>query len=289
MPKHPLSPPIFPYPWATEWGEDRYGLYQTLLTTHYSRADEARAGDSISSAVSYSFRWIPQGTFMMGSLKNETGRYDDEDYHAVTLSQGFWLGETPVTQAFYEAITGNNPSYFKGAALPVEQASWDDARAFIKIVNNLHPSLTVRLPWEAEREYACRAGTSTAFHWGDEISLDLANYRGNWDDYEQWGAGAKQATTAVKSYPCNAWGLYDMHGNVWEWCEDVWDSSLGTEASIDPFRSTISGQLASVALSRVLRGGSWLNFGRNVRSAVRYVSAPALRNNSFGFRLALGH
>jgi formylglycine-generating enzyme required for sulfatase activity len=273
MPKHPLSPPIFPYPWAAEWGEDRYGLYQVL---QYKDA-------------SYTFRWIPKGRFMMGSPENEQGSYGWEDYHQVSLSQGFWLGETPVTQDLYEAITGNNPSHFKGAALPVEQVSCDDAQAFIKIVNSLHPSLTVRLPWEAEWEYACRAGTSTAFHWGDEISLDLANYCGTWNGLEHWDEGAKQATTAVKSYPCNAWGLYDMHGNVWEWCEDVLELSLGTEAATDPFRSTASDPPASGALRRVLRGGSWGDRGRYVRSAYRSGRAPDNRHNSLGFRLALGH
>lgn len=273
MPKHPLSPPTFPYPWAAEWGEDRYGLYQVL---QYKDA-------------SYTFRWMPKGRFMMGSPENEEGRYEDEAYDQVSLSQGFWLGETPVTQALYEAITGKNPSHFKGKALPVEQVSWGDAQAFIKIANSLHPNLKVRLPWEAEWEYACRAGTSTAFHWGDELNLDLANYRGTWDDYEKWGEGAKQATTVVKSYPCNAWGLYDMHGNVWEWCEDVWHSSLGTETATDPFRSTASKPPASGALRRVLRGGSWFNFGRFVRSAYRRSSAPDFRFYYLGFRLALGH
>lgn len=272
MPKHPLSPPLFPYPWAAEWGEDRYGLYQVL---QYKDA-------------SYTFRWIPKGRFMMGSSENEQGRYEWEDYHQVTLSQGFWLGETPVTQAFYKAITGNNPSYFKGAALPVDQVSWNDAQGFIKMVDSFHPSLKVRLPWEAEWEYACRAGSSTAFYWGDEISLDLANYRGTWDDFEYWVESAKRATTSVKSYPCNAWGLYDMHGNVWEWCEDVWDSSLGIEATIAPIRSTASGQPENGALDRVLRGGSWVNFGRLVRSAFRYNRAPSFRYSYFGFRLALG-
>ena len=273
MPKHPLSPSIFPYPWAAEWGEDRYGLYQVL---QYKEA-------------SYTFRWIPKGRFMMGSPENEQGRYDNEDYHQVSLSQSFWLGETPVTQALYAAITGKNPSYFKKPRLPVEQVSWDDAQAFIKIVNSLHPSLTVRLPWEAEWEYACRAGTTTAFHWGHEINLDLANYCGTWDDYQRFGTGAKQATTSVRRYPCNACGLYDMHGNVWEWCEDVWELSLGIQEATDPFQSTVSRLPASGALRRVLSGGSWFNSGRNVRSAYRNRNAPDDRINYIGFRLALGH
>lgn len=272
MPTHPLSPLIFPHPWAAEWGEDRYGLYQIL---RYQGA-------------AYTFRWIPKGTFMMGSPEDEQGRYEDEDYDQVTLTQGFWLGETPITQAFYETITGNNPSHFKGLALPVEKVSWDDVQAFIDNMNRLHPSLTVRLPWEAEWEYACRAGTSTAFHWGNTINLDLANYRGTWDNYEQWDEGAKQATTAVKSYPCNAWGLYDMHGNVWEWCEDVWQQQLGVEPATDPFQKPTY-QPASEALYRVVRGGSWSNFGRDVRSAVRSNCTSDYRFNLLGFRLVLGH
>ena len=273
-----LLNPLIPNSWASDYGQDQYGLWQALTLKkppHLIKGqDKERYGDS--SEVRYVFRWIPAGTFWMGSPDDEKGRHEDEDYHSVTLSKGFWLGETPVTQALYEVITGQNPSQFKGDELPVERVSWDDAQAFIKQMNSLHPDLKVRLPWEAEWEYACRAGTTTAFNVGNEISLDLANYRGTWDDKDQWGEGAKQATTPVKSYPCNAWGLYDMHGNVWEWCKDIWIQHLynPTITSLKTHKYT-------------LRGGSWHRSGRDVRSAVREHGLRYDRYSRIGFRLAL--
>jgi len=266
-----LSPPVFPYPWASEWGEDRYGLWQTLTY----------------QGIDYAFRWIPPGSFKMGSPKVERGRYDDEDLHSVTLSQGFWLGETTVTQALWQAVMSKNPSHFKGDNRPVEYVSWDDVQDFIERLNQMPPKLQTRLPWEAEWEYACRAGSQTPFNFDGELTLDKVNYRGTWEYKKgEWGEGALRETAVVKSYLCNAWGLYEMHGNVWEWCQDNWQEHLGQEAVCDPW---LRQQPLVSDSARVVRGGSWYGSGRNLRSAFRSGLTPDNRFNFLGFRLALGH
>lgn len=281
-----INPPIFPYPWATDWGEDQYGLWMGL--NH--------------KGVHCVFRWVDPGTFMMGSPEDEDGRFDWEDHHQVTLTQGFWAAETTVTQALWQSVMDDNPSHFKGDDRPVEQVSWEDCQQFIEKLNTFHPELTVRLPWEAEWEYACRAGTDTPFNFGKELTLAQVNYRGLWDvelgdDQEkwreelstQWDKGAKRETTDVKSYPCSEWGLYEMHGNVWEWCQDHWQEKLGTEPVTDPqneIAETETEEQQAGAL-RVVRGGAWDYVGRGVRSAYRNHLAPGLRFNYLGFRLFL--
>ena len=281
-----LSPPQFPTTWASAWGEDRHGLWMTLTY----------------QGASLTFRWIIPGTFMMGSPDGskkdepaEKGRASWEDRHEVTLEEGFWLADTSTTQAFWQAVNGDNPSYFKDDdSLPVEKVSWDDVQAFIQKLNQLHPDLTVRLPWEAEWEYACRAETTTAFHFGDEIDLTKANYNGHWDKWGEFTEEAKKQTTPVKNYLPNQWGLYDMHGNVWEWCQDEWQEHLGTESvTLSP---SPSGRGVGVREppegeqgQRVVRGGSWLFAGRLCRSACRLGFTPDYRLNFVGFRLVLGH
>jgi formylglycine-generating enzyme required for sulfatase activity len=224
---------------------------------------------------------------MMGTPDTELGRWAGEDWHSVTLSQGFWLAETTVTQALWQVVMGDNPSHFKGDNRPVEQVSWNDTQAFIGQLRQLHPDLTVRLPWEAEWEYACRAGTQTPFNFGDELTLAKINYRGTWEyGTDRWGVAAKRATAEVKTYPCNRWGLFEMHGNVWERCEDLWRESLGTQAVCDPWQSQSAPGTDAL---RVVRGGSWGSNGRDVRSAIRYRNRPDNRNDYLGLRLALGH
>lgn len=268
---HTGSPPIFPYPWASAWGEDGYGLWMAL---NYS-------------GVRTIFRWIVPGTFWMGSLENEKGRLNREDRHRVTISRGFWIGETAVTQELWQAVRKENPSCFKGENLPVERVSWDDVQVFIEGLNRFHPALSTRLPWEVEWEYACRAGSETMFHFGDVPSLDKVNYRGVWDISEkiEWGEGARRSTAEVKSYPCNAWGLYEMHGNVWEWCADAWQDHLDTRSQVDPWQLE---ELTSNS-ARVIRGGAWDDYGRGARSAGRSGGGPGERGGFLGFRLALGH
>jgi len=409
--------------------------------------------------LQYVFRWIEPGSFTMGSPEDEDGRYSDEDLHQVVISRGFWLGETTVTQALWEALGLTNPSYFGGQETsngeidpillrlvddleltvrlvnclkeeniyyigdliqrtevellktptldrkalteikdvlashglsigmrlenwpppglgdneirieevdpillrpvsdleitsksaraliaenihyigdliqrtevellavrnlgkkslteikdvlashglatgmrlenwppheiryherPVENVSWDDVHEkFLPAFNALHPKLNARLPWEAEWEYACRAGTQTPFSFGG-ISLDKVNYRGTWENFSEWSDGARKQTAEVRSYRCNAWGLYEMHGNVFEWCKDRWQQHLGTGLVKNPQNNSVTGQ--SIGSSRVVRGGSWTDVGRYVRAGYRrsYESNQVL--NYLGFRLAL--
>jgi len=168
--------------------------------------DAHKAGERIEltiNGVEYAFRWCPAGTFMMGDEPGEV---------SVTLSRGFWMLETEVTQAMWASVMGNNPSNFKGVKLPVEQVSWNDCQEFIKKLNELKAApagFKFSLPTEAQWEYACRAGTTTAYHFGNTLTQQQANFGGN-------------QTKEVGSYPANAWGLKDMHGNVLEWCLDCY-------------------------------------------------------------------
>lgn len=262
--RNPLSPPEFPARWASDWGEDRHGLWMAFTYKNVRQV----------------MRWIVPGRFMMGSPEGEKGRLDREVLHSVTLTEGFWLADTPTTQALWEAVTKDNPSSFKGENLPVEQVSWDDTQTFIQSFNELNPELSIRLPTEAEWEYACRAGTDGAFHFGYGIDLNKANYNGSWDDWTMADNAVKQ-TSAVKSYACNDWGLYDCHGNVWEWCQDGWGDYKAGAVS-DP-------QGPETGEQRVLRGGSWYLNGGYCRSASRLSFTPAGRHYNFGFRFALGH
>ena len=196
----------------------------------------------------FEFVLIQPGTFMMGSPEDEVGRFDDEALHQVTITKPFYMQTTPVTQGQWEALMGNNPSYFKGDDLPVECVSWDDCQEFIQRLSQSGDGI-YRLPTEAEWEYACRAGTSTPFVIGNGRDLDStqANFDGNYP----YGAGRKglyrEQTTPVKSFAPNAWGLYDMHGNVWEWCQD-WYGDYLIGAVSDP-------QGPSSGVFRVHRGG----------------------------------
>jgi len=215
----------------------------------------------------------------MGSPATEEGRSNDEGpQREVTLRKPLYIGICEVTQAQYEAVTGKNPSSFKGNTLPVEQVSWEDAVAFCKALSR-KTGKAVRLPTEAEWEYACRAGTTTPFHTGATISTDEANYDG---DYTTYGRGHKgvdrQKTLPVGSFAPNAFGLYDMHGNVWEWCDD-WYGSYASAKVVDPPGPT-SGA------GRVLRGGSWYDDPLVCRSAYR-LRDPGIRASGVGFRVAL--
>ncbi|MDR3077516.1 MAG: formylglycine-generating enzyme family protein, partial [Planctomycetota bacterium] len=182
---------------------------------------EIKLGD----LASMKFVQIPAGTFMMGSPESEAGRYGIEEIqHEVTISKPFYLGICEVTQAQYEAVVGNNPSQYKGngGTKPVESVSWDDAREFCRKASDL-AGKRFRLPTEAEWEYACRAGTATPFSTGETLSPKQASL-----------IDAKnRETLAAGSFPPNAWGLHDMHGNVWEWCSD-WYGAYATGKQTDP-------------------------------------------------------
>ena len=236
--------------------------------------------EDLGNGVKLEMAAIPGGTFMMGSPENEAKRRDSENpQHQVTVP-GFFMGKYPVTQAQYQAIMGNNPSLFKGSNRPVECVSWDNAVAFCEKLSQI-TGKTYRLPSEAEWEYACRAGTTTPFHFGETITTDLANYNGNYTYGQEPKGVYRRETTEVGSFGvANNFGLYDMHGNVWEWCQDNWHSNY-EGAPIDG--SAWLG-IEKNTNTRLLRGGSWLNVPACCRSASRNDGNLAYDLN-IGFRV----
>ena len=225
--------------------------------------------------LSMEMLWVKPGTFEMGSPSSEKDRYDNETRHTVTLTEGFWMGKHEVTQSQWERVMGDNPSFFKGADRPVENVTWNDVTSFCEKLTELErktrrlpAGMAYQLPTEAQWEYACRAGTKSAFSFGDSLTSSQANIDG--------GPGE---TTDVGKYPANAWGFHDMHGNVWEWCAD-WMANYPAGPLTDP-TGPASGS------SRVTRGGSWTNAGHRLRSARRYLNSSGLRNSYLGFRLSL--
>ncbi|MCY2986681.1 MAG: SUMF1/EgtB/PvdO family nonheme iron enzyme [Planctomycetota bacterium] len=242
--------------------------------------------------------WCPAGSFTMGSPTGERNRGSGEGPVPVTLSQGFWLGKYEVTQGQWRTIMGSNPSCFSASGsdssqvqgmatdrLPVENISWSDADAFCRKVTDqerqagrLPAGWEYRLPTEAQWEYGCRAGTVTATAFGDKLSSSQANFEGN-NPYNGANKGPYLTRTAkVGSYAGNAWGLQDMHGNVWEWCRDWYQARL--PGGTDP-------EVSSRATFRVLRGGGWVSDGRSCRSALRFRVLPHVRGEDYGFRVAI--
>jgi formylglycine-generating enzyme required for sulfatase activity len=239
---------------------------------------------SMTNSVGMKLVLIPAGEFLMGSPETEKKRSADEGpQHKVRITKSFYMGTTEVTQAQWRAVMGQavkgmNFSYFRGDNLPVENKSWNDCQEFIKKLS-ANEGMTYRLPTEAEWEYACRAGTTTPFNTGETISTDQANYDGN-NIYGNGVKGAfRQKTTPVGGFKPNAWGLYDMHGNVWEWCEDWYDSSY--------YRNSLAADPTGPArgASRVLRGGSWKFYPKNCRSSSRNWYYPDSSINYIGFRV----
>ncbi|MBW2664167.1 MAG: formylglycine-generating enzyme family protein [Deltaproteobacteria bacterium] len=232
-----------------------------------------------ASSINYKMVYISPGTFMMGSPSSEPKRDSDERQHKVALTKDFYMGVTEITQSQWRQIMGNNPSKFKGDNLPVEQVSWNDCQEFIRKLNQQEGGNKYRLPTEAEWEYACRAGTTTPFYTGNCISTDQANYDGNYPMPECSKGRYRKKTIEVASFPPNAWGLYDMHGNVWEWCQDWYEDYQGDHVTDteEPF---------SGSYRRVDRGGGWNDGARRCRSANRYYNTPANRYDDLGFRLA---
>jgi len=242
---------------------------------------------------------VPNGVFMMGSPDDETDRYDDEGpQHEVTVPT-FFMGKFPVTQAQWRVVAETypqvdrtldpDPANFKGANRPVEQLSWQDTVEFCARLLR-RTGRTYRLPSEAEWEYACRAGTTTPFHFGETITTDLANYDGTGDEEGAYGRGPKgiyrKETTDVGSLRnANAFGLYDMHGNVWEWCLDHWHDNYEGEPPTDGSAWVFPGEEMSGDRRRVLRGGSWNYYPRLCRSACRDFADPDARDNHSGLRV----
>ena len=231
---------------------------------------------------------IAAGSFTMGSPKSENYRYSDETQHGVTISKPYWLGKYPVTQGQWEAVMGNNPSHFKnvGKDAPVEMVSWEGAKAFCakltereRVAGRLPAGYRYTLPTEAEWEYACRAGTKGPFNTGDNLTTSQANYNEN-NPFNVLAKGEyRKTTTKVGSFPPNAWGLYDMHGNVREWCSD-WYGDYPTGSVTDPVGP-------KTGVVRVLRGGGWGHSALVCRSASRGGVGPGYRGEKLGFRLAL--
>ncbi|MBF0224692.1 MAG: formylglycine-generating enzyme family protein [Desulfobacterales bacterium] len=229
--------------------------------------------------------YIAPGTFNMGSPSNESDRDSDEVLHEVRITKGFYIGVTEITQGQWKKIMGNNPSNFSscGDDCPVEQVSWLDCQEFIKKLNEKERSDKYRLPTEAEWEYAARAGTSTPYA---GASLDAMGWYGD-------NSGSKTHPVAKKQ--ANAWGLYDMHGNVWEWCFDVkTDYSQNPPSNpiytgkgwYDLYTLDISGLYADTGSSRVIRGGYWSSSAQSCRSAYRHYYSPSYRGSNLGARLA---
>ena len=244
---------------------------------------EPKAGDrkvETVNGVEFAFRWCPSGTFKMGSPTNEEGRYDDkEKQHEVTRTKGFWMMETEVTQKQWKAVMGYNPSRFKGDDLPVEMVSWEDCQEFCN--KCAQHGLPVQLPTEAQWEYACRAGSTTAYFWGNALNGDKANCDGNYPCGTTIKGKYVRKPTSVRSYQPNAWGLYDMHGNVWEWCADYWKEEYPSGNVIDPTGP-------SNGSYRVVRGGGWNSYAGSSQSASRHFSKPGYRNLNLGFRALRG-
>jgi formylglycine-generating enzyme required for sulfatase activity len=227
---------------------------------------------TLAKDVEMTLTLIPAGKFTMGSPQNEAGRDDDEGpQKQVTLTKPFYMGIYEVTQAQYNAVMSSNPSKFKDWSHPVEQVSWNDAVAFCKKLSE-KTGRTVRLPTEAEWEYACRAGSRTRYSFGDDEE-QLPRYA--WFDKN---SGSK--THPVGQKQRNAWGLYDMHGNVWEWCNAWYGGSYANAVETDPTGPAKGDR-------RVLRGGSWDDGPRSCRSAARYGVTPGVRSNINGFRVAV--
>ncbi|MFK7734775.1 MAG: formylglycine-generating enzyme family protein, partial [Pirellulaceae bacterium] len=207
-------------------------------------------------------RYCPPGQFTMGSPEDEPGHWEFEGHPLnVTLAKAFWMMETPVTQALYEAVMGNNPSNFKSPTRPVEQVSWDDAQEFVERLHGRVPGLGLRLPSEAEWEYACRAGTTTAYSFGDDPA-DL-------DDYGWYFDNTDGGYEKVGTKKPNPWGLHDMHGNVSEWVLDQYDEE-GYESVLEESNNPLN--VPMELYPRVVRGGAWDQFPEDCRSAARQGS-----------------
>jgi hypothetical protein len=224
--------------------------------------DAGKSNVLMIKGVEYVFRLCPARTFLLG---------EEQDQYSVTLPKDFWILETQVTQEMWESVMGTNPSHFTGKKLPIITVSWNDCQEYIKKLNDMGVApvgFMFSLPTEAQWEYACRAGTTTAYNFGDIIDSDKVNFGRNVGKTMEGG-----------KYPANAWGLYDMHGNVWEWCQD-WYGDYSCGAVTDPVGPPKGSH-------RVLRGGSWSDDAGHCRSAFRNSHDPSYWAFNIGLRLSL--
>jgi formylglycine-generating enzyme required for sulfatase activity len=250
-------------------------LLLTVCTTTY--AAEKPAGEGLELVIEnmkWSFRYCPAGTFTMGSPGS-----DNERLHPVTLTQGFWLGETEVTQEQWESVMRSNPSHFKGEKLPVEQVSWNACQELVKKLNALGAApkgYQFALPTESQWEYACRAGSTTAYCLGDDANgLEAYGWYNRDSDNKTHQVGTKKA---------NAWGLHDMHGNVSEWCNDWYGDYPSPTAAAAELTDPTG---ASSGSNRVNRGGYWGNDAGHCRSANRAPLTPSGTRHGLGVRVSL--
>lgn len=262
--------------WAERAGEDSSGIWAEFSIR----------------GVFFQFRKIKAGTFMMGSPEDEIGRLNDEGpQHKVTISKAFWLAESPTTQAQWLALKdknpsklalkNKNPSNFKEKQRPVVSVSWKDSTAYCEKLNVLIPGIRAVLPTEAEWEYACRAGSDTAFNDGSFCTKPEGKEPAL-DELGWYNKNSEEKTHPVNQKKPNGWGLYDMHGNIWEWCLDSKREYMD-QSEIDPIEST------EASVEQVLRGGSCSFYAKNCRSASRFADFPGYPNVYYGFRLAAGH
>lgn len=263
--------------------------------------NEARPGEPfllhLGDGVTLELLWVEPGVFHMSSPANEAGRDDDEPAFQATLCHGYWLGRFEVTQAQWSVVMGTNPSEFSelGPDAPVENVSWEDAMRFCRRVTRrerawqrIPSQYSFRLPTEAQWEYACRAGTTTAYAWGNRFPEGICNAENSEGTGEDGNVATfhKQGRPVSSSMPVgtfepNAWGFYDMHGNVWEWCHD-WYADYPAKPETEP-NGPDTGEI------KVLRGGSWFSGKGRCRSANRDWGDPGNRYHDLGFRLALTH
>ena len=234
--------------------------------------------ERIKNSLGMEFVLIKPGQFMMGSPEDEAGRYTGERHHRVNLTEALYMQTTVVTQGQWKALMGKNPSSQKGCGdnCPVEQVSWDDVQEFIGKLNQKEGTEKYRLPTEAEWEYACRAGSTDAFSNGGITELDCGK-DANLDSLGWYCGNSNNRIYPVAQKQANAWGLYDMHGNVQEWCQDWF--------GVYPYDEVTNPKGPPTGSYRAMRGGVWYSPARDTRCASRFGSPPHYRFRHIGFRL----
>ncbi len=267
-----VSPDLLP---SIERFGMRTALLCTLLLAALSSPVFGQQLKAITNSIGMKLVLIHAGSFTMGSPDDEVGRLRNETSHEVTLTKSYYLGTYEVTQDQYGKVMGKNPSKFTGAKNPVDMVSWDDAVSFCKKLSKMPEEKAAgreyRLPTEAEWEYACRANSGSAYCFGDSAD--------SLEEYGWFSENAERNTHPVGEKKPNRWGLYDMHGNVWEWCED-WSADYPSGEAADP-------QGPREDSTRVRRGGCWFFVAKYCRAAMRDAGVPTLRSADIGFRVAL--